>query len=387
MRYGWIVVVTLLLAASGCETLPPALEQTAQLQLKVEDNSNFMKSLYGSTNVRQAEVWLKSTSYGIEYKFFTDSLGVAHLEGLTSDLYNIAIVRQLDRSEVEKVTGAAIPRRLSGGLSSLVIRADQPSSLITVKVDLQPISDIVISELYTCGAPGAGLYWHDKYVEICNISEEIVYLDGILIAEVYKGFLSDPFIRSKEVWKFPGRGKDYPIKPGQFMVIATDGIDHRVNAPLSVDLSKSAFEFYLWTGPDIENPLVPDMILIYQPAGFDWLMGGELDAFVLARVANVDSLQYVDEHLLIPKSDVIDGVEYLKDPTRLDQKKLDPTIDAGAAGGIQFYTGLSQERKMRTSGSRWTLEDNNNSSLDFVKIPHPTPGYHYTTGSAGKGIR
>jgi len=114
-----------------------------------------------------------------------------------------------------------------------------------------------------------------------------------------------------------------------------------------------------------------------------WLMGGETDAFVLARVANTDSLKFVDDFMLIPKTAVIDGVEYLKDPTRLDLKKLDPAIDAGAAGGIQFYTGYSNERKLAT-GAAWSLEDNNNSTLDFVKINHPTPGYHYTGLAGGR---
>lgn len=366
-----------------CEPMPVAVERTASMTIQVTDLSPYMQTLFGSARVRGAEVRLRSVNYGTEYRKETDTTGRAVFTDLVSDLYSVTVVRVLTAAEVEQVTGAQITRKLSGGLVSLEIRADRTDASAQVSVDIHPVSEIVISELYTCGAPGAGLYWHDKYVELCNIGEDVVYLDGLVLSEVYKGFLTDPDIRSKEVWKFPGTGKDYPLKPGEFCVVATDAIDHRVNAPESIDLRNARLEFYLWTGPDIDNPAVPDMILIYQPNGFDWLMGGETDAFVLARVANTDSLKFVDDFMLIPKTAVIDGVEYLKDPTRLDLKKLDPAIDAGAAGGIQFYTGYSNERKL-AAGAAWALEDNNNSTLDFVKINHPTPGYHYTGPAGGR---
>ena len=371
-----------LLALWSCEKPPTAADRTGMLTLHVQDASNFTTLLYGTRAVAGAEAKLRSINYGVEYTAYTDSLGSVTMTGLISDVYNVSIVRSLTPDEVQKVTGVAKPRRLTAARNLYAIRPDlsqnQGGQRLDVDLDLPVMSDIVISEMYTCGAPGAGLYWYDKYVELCNIGDTVAYLDGLVIAEVYKGFITDPFIHSTEVWKMPGTGRDYAIRPGQFVVLATDAIDHRVNAPNSVDLSRADFEFYLWTGPDLDNPAVPNVLLVYQPNGFDWLMGGEDDAFVIARVLNTDSLQYANEKMLIPKSAVIDGVEYLKDQTRMDKKKLDPMIDGGAAPGCQFYTGYSMERKARLTAKGWTLEDNDNSTLDFEKITHPTPGYHHT---------
>jgi hypothetical protein len=382
-----LLALPLLLAAAGCDRMPSAVEHQASVTLRVEDASTFMTTLTGDSVVVNAEVLLRSVNYGTETRGRTDAHGIVQFTGLISDLYSISVVRELSAAEVQQVTGAAVARRLSGGVSALGIRADRPNEVHAVRIALMPISDIVISELYTCGAPGAGLYWHDKYIEVYNLGDSVRYLDGLVIAEVDKGWLDAPDIHSDEVWKFPGTGRDYPIAPGEIKLIVTDAIDHRINAPQSVDLRNADFEFVLTDGPDIDNPAVPNMLLLYQPAGFDWLMGGEGDAFVLARIDHPENLPLVDDDMIIPKSAVIDGVEYLGDPTRLDLKKLGTDIDAGAAGGIQFYSGKSMERKIAVAGGRVTLQDNNNSSLDFEKIEHPTPKTHYALSLTGGNVR
>jgi hypothetical protein len=71
-------------------------------------------------------------------------------------------------------------------------------------------------------------------------------------------------------------------------------------------------------------------------------------------------------------------VEYLEDPSRLDKKTLNPQIDAGSTGGIEFYTGKSMERIAVQVNNRFLLKDDNNSSLDFRVIDHPTPEFHHS---------
>ncbi len=370
-------IAAVVMSLAGCEKMPTAVDRTGTLSITLSDISPFMTSLYGTSAVRNAEVTFRSINYGREYAAVSDSLGRVTVSGLPSDIYSVAAVRYLTPGEVQRVLSVSVQRKLTGGLNAMVFRVDDPDTRVTIQMELAPLSSIVMSELYTCGAPGAGLYWQDKYIEICNISETVQYLDGIMVADVYKGFLTDPYIRTKQVWKFPGSGTQYPIRPHEFMLISTDAIDHRISAPQSVDLRNSTFEFYLTTAADIDNPLVPNMLLIHQTSGNDWLMGGELGAYVLSKPMNDSAFVYENELLLIPKENVLDGVEYLKDPTRLDLKKLDVKIDGGAAGGITFYTGYSMERRLMRQGGSWTLMDNNNSSIDFEKITHPTPGYHY----------
>ncbi|MDZ7763806.1 MAG: DUF4876 domain-containing protein [Melioribacteraceae bacterium] len=61
----------------------------------------------------------------------------------------------------------------------------------------------------------------------------------------------------------------------------------------------------------------------------------------------------------------------------MDKKTLYPGIDAGATGGIVFYTGKSMERKIKSNeNGRAILKDDNNSSLDFNIYPQPSPQYH-----------
>ena len=115
------------------------------------------------------------------------------------------------------------------------LRADNKE---IIKLPLDRIilnSPLVISEISACGPPGAGLYYHDKYVEVYNQSDSVVYLDGIIVAVVYASsylglnYVDDPeFVHSKNVWKFPGSGTDFPIQPGEFKVCAEDAIDHRI---------------------------------------------------------------------------------------------------------------------------------------------------------------
>ena len=189
-------------------------------------------------------------------------------------------------------------------------------------------------------------------------------------------YVDDPeFVHSKSLWKFPGSGTEYPIQPGEFKVCAEDAIDHRINADSSVDLSHVSFEFYKDDAPDIDNPQIPNMIRIYQDSGNDWLIGGEQGAIVIAQV-DEDSLQWYDDQKLIPYKYILDGVEYLDDITRLDKKRLSPIIDAGGTGGIQFYTGKTQERIPYFNGQRYLLKDDNNSSIDFKVYDHPSPEFH-----------
>ena len=89
--------------------------------------------------------------------------------------------------EMGQITGQATSQiRLVNTTVGLIdLRADNSEA---VTVPLYPVSGgspLVISEIYACGPYGSGLYFHDKYVEIFNQSDEIMYLDSLLIAVVY----------------------------------------------------------------------------------------------------------------------------------------------------------------------------------------------------------
>lgn len=374
------------------EDKPISAERKQVFKIRFIDQSGYMQTLYGSDAVRDAQVLLKSNLLNEEFNLRTDTNGVVEISGIVSDKYMVSASRQMNPDEMELITGYKIynHKLLNTKVKLIELRADLSE---TIEIPMDVViggSPIVISEIYACGPPGSGLYWHDKYMEVYNQTDSIVYLDGIIVAVVYassylgQNYVDDPeFVHSKSVWMFPGNGTDYPLYPGEFAVCAADAIDHRVNAPNSVDLSNVKFEFYKDDAPDIDNPLVPNMIKIYQSAGNDWLIGGEQGAIVIAKMP-VDSLQWFGDQLLIPYRYVLDGVEYLKDPMKLENKILNHSIDGGGTGGIQFYTGKSMERIALNVEGRMVLKDDNNSSMDFVVIPRPTPEFHHSNPKKSK---
>ncbi|MFA6980880.1 MAG: DUF4876 domain-containing protein [Ignavibacteriaceae bacterium] len=369
----------------GTDPKPEKTEREIEFQITLKDNSGFMQILFGSEKVRGAEVTLKSNLLGNEYYLTSDSNGVIKIKGIISDKYIITVTREMSSGEMQIIAGttATNVKLVNKKTRILELNAASPANIDLGMDMVMGGSPLIISEIYACGPQGSGLYYHDKYVEVFNQSDSVQYLDKMMIAIVYTNsntglhYRDDPeFIHSKSIWIFPGTGIDYPIQPGQFVLCAEDAIDHRMNAPNSVDLSQADFEFYKDDAPDIDNPAIPNMIKIYQTSGNDWLIGGETGALVLSNFS-ADSLLPFDDQFLIPYRSVFDGVEYKADPTKLDKKILNEGIDAGSTGGIQFYTGKSMERILISDNNRKILKDENNSSVDFMIINVPSPGkYH-----------
>lgn len=369
----------------GVDEKPGTTEREVTFSIRFKDDSGFMNTLYGSDAVRGAVVNLKSNLLGTEITLVSDSNGVVIVTGIVSDNYIVTANRIMTPEEMEIISGTAATNVKLINKKSRIVELNAGNNQ-EISIDMEMVvgtSPLVISEIYASGPTGAGLYYHDKYVEIYNQSDSVLYLDGLIIAVVYvysptwTHYRDDPeYVHSKNIWYFPGNGTDYPIDPGQFILCAADAIDHRINAPNSVDLSNADFEFYKDDAPDIDNPAIPNMIRYFQSSGNDWLIGGETGSLVLAKLP-IDSIKPFDDQFLIPYKSIMDGVEYLADPTNLDRKILNESIDAGATGGIQFYTGKSMERLLISDGDRKILKDENNSSVDFTIISPPSPGRYY----------
>ncbi|MGE5681104.1 MAG: DUF4876 domain-containing protein [Bacillota bacterium] len=367
------------------EIKPLDKERGNEFKLMLKDESGMMIKLLGTDKVNNALIRIKSNTLGTEYTAMSDSNGLVTFSGIISDDYHISVQREFTADEMQIISGHSASGYRLINKKSAIIRLyanNKKSTEISLDVVFAG-SPFIISEMYACGPQGSGLYYHDKYIELYNPTDSVQYLDGLLIIKSYSSetaglnYRNDPeYIHSESIWYFPGSGKDHPVKPGQHIVCAEDGIDHRQNAPNSVDLSHADFEFYKTDAPDVDNQNVPNLLCFYQKAGNDWLPGGERDAFVIAKIP-LNELKPYGTQYLIPYSAVLDGIEYMKDPTKLEKKTLNDRIDAGSTGGIQFYTGKSMERIQLQAGGKSQLLDNNNSSLDFKIIDKPTPGSHF----------
>ena len=147
-------------------------------------------------------------------------------------------------------------------------------------------------------------YQYGGFLELYNNADTTVYLDGILVARgfelaydypnfpcaQYASVTNDPAgVWTRMIQKFPGTGRDYPLPPGQTIVVATDAIDHREVHREGVDLRSAHFEFI--GQPDVDNPAVPNMIdagLVNLDHGLYWAPLAAV--VVVALPADIQSL-------------------------------------------------------------------------------------------------
>jgi hypothetical protein len=383
----------------SCESIldvsdkPGANERSVEFKILLKDQTGNMGKLYGSNNVPGVSVILKSVTLAHEYTVTSDANGIVTMSGIVSDKYTVSAVRRMSGSEMQKLTGTSNDyfQLMNSNVGMIDLSADVKDTVTVYLDNMIEQSPLVISEVYAAGPTNAGLYIHDKFIEIYNQSDSVQYLDGLIIADIWANpkmginYTDDPtYIHTKKVWKFPGSGHDCPIRPGQYIVCATDAIDHRINAPNSIDLSHADYEFYKDDAPDIDNPSVPNMIKLFQAQSeVDFTLNGKDGAVCLIRM-NSDSLMYYDNHVIIPYNCILDGMEYISDLTQVQYKRLNTRIDASFTGGFEFYTGKSMERKTTERMGKIYLKDDNNSLLDFTVLEHPTPGYHYSSTTSKK---
>jgi len=277
---------------------------------------------------------------------WTDSLGQAWFHDLPTGIYVVAVEYQLDTL----IT-------ISGSQEVLAISGDTTWADIRLAPTQKGLK---INEIYYAGPVNDEFYFYDQFIELYNASDETVYLDGMIVCRLKRDI--DQVIY---IFQFPGTpvtGRQYPVAPGQFVVLASDARNHQEIIRSSIDLSQADWEFYNPASPtDPNNPLVPDILNIEEGNRIDFVMNLSVDEIIIATGEDVNYADGIDIET------VIDGVEY---QSRISSDKtLDPRIDRGFAGvGVACYSGMSIERKLPGL-------DTNNSTVDFRVLPHPTPGY------------
>jgi hypothetical protein len=330
-------------------------------------------TLSGSDSlVSGANVVMQSITYGEVFEAETNSMGVASFSNLLPDQYNIlASGNRVSLTEIVIINGQLQDTSLfieNNGVLDLRIIAQTSRT-----------SALLISEIYYTGAIPNPVpqYFHDQFTEIYNNSSQTLYLDSLLIADVESGFAEDSVIHAVHAYMFPGNGNDYPIGPGEIIVIAQDAIDHSQIPIRSVNLLNSNFEYYVADKGDVDNNSVTNMIQIHHKYGVDFLYSVFNNAVLLMKVQDPFKLGYDGfNRILLPKSDVIDGVEYRDNVAEMNMKRVDGSIDGGLTGGIPAYSSQSVERFIdHYDEGQMILMDNNNSSLDFHVNKPPTPGW------------
>ena len=84
------------------------------------------------------------------------------------------------------------------------------------------------------------MYNDDQYITIFNPTDEVKYLDGLALcvnaidpSKAIQFAPKDDFVNryygASGISYFPGKGNDYPVKPGQTIIIAKYAIDHKAS--------------------------------------------------------------------------------------------------------------------------------------------------------------
>ena len=371
MQIIFLILITLLLFSCGLKK-PIQPEGKGMLQVQVVDET--------STPISEALVQLTSNLGEKGEIQKSDSSGMVIFTEIASSDYTISAFKDVDESIAYR------------GSEKASVNSGQ-ENFVTVSMRLNT-AGLKINEIYYAGPVNNEFYFEDQYVELYNGSEDTVYLDGTIIIRCGGYLLAgqdndgdgdiDYFYfdssDGKEhrcfsfAFQLPGDpivDKNYPLLPGEFAVVAKDAINHQEIISTSIDLCNADYEFYnkfffrdpnKSTIPDYENIINGEHGQIQTN---DFTLGVWFDIILLA--SGEDS-QYWDG---IDIETIIDGVEYRSSKDAIP--RLDDRIDRGAAGVesdrvIAAYSGMSIQR-IRPGF------DTNNSTVDFMILDKPTPGY------------
>ncbi len=270
----------------------------------------------------------------------------------------------------------------------------------------------VFSEIYFTGSktPKGSQYSSDKFFEIYNNSNETLYADGLCISETafnsalkqdYTPNIMADYVAVDAIYTVPGSGKEYPVAPGECLLIVDVAKDHTVDNPNSIDLSKANFEWFDNDkyGIDVDVPSVPNLIKTYSTSMSVWpLHNAGFKSYVLFRmdkpadkflaenkydyfynfVWTGGSIKMDESNYKIENSLVIDAVG-MSAPSHFKWTVMDPSLDisythSGDKNEERYGKSVSRKISHTTSDGRIVLLDTNDSSFDFNDTTETTPG-------------
>lgn len=171
--------------------------------------------------------------------------------------------------------------------------------------------DFIISEIFFTGTlqSSGNQYYGDDYVKLYNNTDHVLYADGITLFESkfnttekteYTPDIMQEAMTVDAVYTVPGSGKDHPVQPGEYLLIADTGIDHRVLNPNSFNLSDADWEWYdVSTKPsslDIDSPTVENLDKWYCYTLSFWLLHNRgFKAYGIARIP-IDKETYIADY-------------------------------------------------------------------------------------------
>ena len=232
-----------------------------------------------------------------------------------------------------------------------------------------------------------------------NNSDEVQYLDNLILASALAGQstqnawqangITDLYpMANGAVLAFPGSGKDYPIQPGESVLIANDATNHsdadHANDPNCPDLSNADWEVYLdYNSQEVDNP-AKNLKVIYTNNKYMPMWGFGVQSIALALVklpegttpeafaADANNFQTTPgttasmEYMMIPSKYVLDAVDVWNPKASEHYGFFLAKDDKEGVLCSESYTGKCERRKVaKTVNGRKYYQDTNNSAEDF----------------------
>ena len=389
-----------LLGLLYCSCSQYNIPETYQAAFKV----NYPELFDGGKSVNNVTVKITNQQTGRVYTKTTDNTGTA-LFDVRGGNYNIMVSFSEERDV--NIDGFMFKKTVlfNGTVNSQAITASGNVLAVPLQYSIAK-EGFVIKELYTsgCKTPAGKSYGADKFYEIYNNSDKVLYSDGLCFGAVYPTitYKPTPYVDANgklldriPVWSFipivPGSGHEHPIQPGKSFVVAISGLNHKTDPngnPNSIDLSHADWEMYVENGMYADVPSVPNILMqrITQGSAISLDVAGQVSILFRLPEGDLQSIftdrnNYLKvvgstfECFMVHKSWVIDGVENARLNSLGVYKRLHDEIDVSYIQHRGSGEKVSIKRKVsEVVNGRTIYKDTNNSAEDFLTNQEPTPG-------------
>lgn len=418
-----------LLFAGSCkkdklnEVVP--VEATFQLNFTPE-----LKDL--GISLLNTEVTITNKSDGKVNKAKSDENGKVVFASIAPGNYSVVAALLVSAADYSTATGTVTTEDVA--FNGSAEGAFTSNTTLNIELKAGKLGDWIIKQVYYGGSSTSnGATFRDQFIEIYNNSNQTLYADSLYISQVFgkntrvssidtsnpiyqsNGQLNwanalnitgtNPntnFVYLRTLWRIPGSGKEHPVNPGESIIIAQNGLNHKASyvgangttitvkdPSLTVDLSKADFETYHGNVPginplasDIDNPTVKNMQVLITDGDRDMILNSngyeaiivfksktnplDLPGFASPETRTITTTSTLYKQL--PVGLVIDGVD-IAHTTAASRaaKRLPDVIDAGFTFTLAgSYSSQSIIRKTsKTVAGRRNLRDSNNSTTDF----------------------
>lgn len=274
--------------------------------------------------------------------------------------------------------------------------------------------DLIIAEIFFTGTlrSSGNQYYGDDYVKLYNNTDHVIYADGLTLFESKflttekRDYFPDRMsegVTVQALYTIPGSGTDHPVAPGQYILLADTGIDHRQVNPNSFDLSHADWEWYdVSTVPsslDIDSPTVDNLdkwycytksiFLLHNrgfraigiarlPEGSEVFLAKAWYEYDYEIVSAVGTFPMTGNGYVVPNSTVVDVVN-CSIVSGWQWNVTDPSLDRGwthcgtnNSDKTRYFHAVRRKLLYVTDDGRAVFKDTNNSTDDFNPMVTPS---------------